>query len=38
VVDFSLLLIDVMAIADEVDLQLKQAIVSFAESAAGIAA
>jgi hypothetical protein len=29
VVDFSLLLIDVMAIADEVDSQLKQAIMSF---------
>ena len=37
-VDFSLLLIDVMAIADEVDSQLKQTIVSFAESAAKIAA
>ena len=33
-VDFSLLLIDVMTIADEVDSQLKQAIVSFAERAA----
>ena len=32
VVDFSLLLIDVMTIADEVDSQLKQTIVSFAES------
>jgi CheY-like chemotaxis protein len=31
VVDFSLLLIDVMTIADEVDSQLKQTIVSFAE-------
>lgn len=31
VVDFSLLLIDVMAIADEVDSQLKQAIISFTE-------
>jgi DNA-binding response OmpR family regulator len=38
VVDFSLLLIDVMTIADEVDSQLKQTIVSFAESAASIAA
>jgi DNA-binding response OmpR family regulator len=37
-VDFSLLLIDVMTIADEVDSQLKQTIVSFAESAAKIAA
>jgi hypothetical protein len=34
VVDFSLLLIDVMTIADEVDSQLKQTIVSFAESSA----
>jgi hypothetical protein len=33
VVDFSLLLIDVMAIADEVDSQLKQAIISFTEPA-----
>lgn len=33
VVDFSLLLVDVMAIADEVDSQLKQAIISFAEPA-----
>jgi DNA-binding response OmpR family regulator len=33
VVDFSLLLIDVMAIADEVDSQLKQAIMSFTEPA-----
>jgi hypothetical protein len=32
IVDFSLLLIDVMTIADEVDSQLKQAIVSFSES------
>jgi hypothetical protein len=32
VVDFSLLLIDVMTIADEVDSQLKQTIVSFMES------
>jgi DNA-binding response OmpR family regulator len=38
VVDFSLLLIDVMTIADEVDSQLKQTIVSFAESEASIAA
>ena len=37
-VDFSLLLTDVMTIADEVDSQLKQTIVSFAESAAKIAA
>jgi hypothetical protein len=37
-VDFSLLLIDVMTIADEVDSQLKQTIVSFSESAASIAA
>jgi DNA-binding response OmpR family regulator len=34
VVDFSLLLADVMTIADEVDSQLKQTIVSFTESAA----
>jgi hypothetical protein len=34
VVDFSLLLIDVMTIADEVDSQLKQTIVSFSESSA----
>jgi DNA-binding response OmpR family regulator len=34
VVDFSLLLIDVMTIADEVDLQLKQTIMSFMESTA----
>jgi CheY-like chemotaxis protein len=38
VVNFSLLLIDVMTIADEVDSQLKQTIVSFTESAASIAA
>jgi DNA-binding response OmpR family regulator len=38
VVDFSLLLIDVMTIADEVDSQLKQTIVSFSESLAGVAA
>jgi DNA-binding response OmpR family regulator len=38
VVDFSLLLTDVMTIADEVDSQLKQTIVSFAESTAMIAA
>jgi DNA-binding response OmpR family regulator len=38
VVDFSLLLIDVMTIADEVDSQLKQTVMSFAESAAEIAA
>jgi YesN/AraC family two-component response regulator len=38
VVDFSLLLIDVMTIADEVDSQLKQTIVSFTESAASVAA
>jgi DNA-binding response OmpR family regulator len=36
-VDFSLLLIDVMTIADEVDSQLKQTILSFSE-AAGVAA
>jgi hypothetical protein len=34
VVDFCLLLIDVMTIADEVDSQLKQTIVSFSESSA----
>ena len=34
VVDFSLLLIGVMTIADEVDSQLKQTIVSFSESSA----
>lgn len=33
-VDFSLLLIDVMTIADEVDSQLKQTIISFTEEAA----
>ena len=32
IVDFSLLLIDVMTIADEVDSQLKQTIMSFSES------
>jgi CheY-like chemotaxis protein len=37
VVDFSLLLIDVMTIADEVDSQLKQTIVSFAEPVAVLA-
>jgi DNA-binding response OmpR family regulator len=37
-VDFSLLLVDVMTIADECDSQLKQTIVSYSESAAGIAA
>lgn len=37
-VDFSLLLIDVMTIADEVDSQLKQTIVSFSESATSAAA
>jgi hypothetical protein len=37
-VDFSLLLVDVMAIADEVDSQLKQAISSFMVKAALIAA
>jgi DNA-binding response OmpR family regulator len=37
-VDFSLLLTDVMTIADEVDLQLKQTIVSFSGSAANVAA
>ena len=37
-VDFSLLLIDVMTIADEVDLQLKQTIISFTNAAASIAA
>ena len=37
-VDFSLLLTDVMTIADEVDLQLKQTIVSFSGAAADIAA
>jgi DNA-binding response OmpR family regulator len=38
VVDFSLLLIDVMAIADEVDSQLKQTIISFTELPARVAA
>jgi DNA-binding response OmpR family regulator len=38
VVDFSLLLIDVMTIADEVDSQLKQTIMSFTDSLAGVAA
>jgi CheY-like chemotaxis protein len=37
-VDFSLLLTDVMTIADEVDLQLKQTIVSFSGAAAKVAA
>ena len=37
-VDFSLLLVDVMTIADEVDSQLKQTIISFSEAAAGVAA
>ncbi len=37
-VDFSLLLIDVMTIADEVDSQLKQTIVSFTEQVEGIPA
>jgi DNA-binding response OmpR family regulator len=37
-VDFSLLLIDVMTIADEVDSQLKQTIISFSEAAAGVVA
>ena len=37
-VDFSLLLIDVMTIADEVDSQLKQTIISFTQQAAQIAA
>jgi DNA-binding response OmpR family regulator len=37
-VDFSLLLIDVMTIADEVDSQLKQTLVSFAEATARVAA
>jgi DNA-binding response OmpR family regulator len=36
-VDFSLLLIDVMAIADEVDSQLKQTIISFTEPAVVLA-
>ena len=34
-VDFSLLLVDVMTIADEVDSQLKQTIISFSEAAGG---
>ena len=38
VVDFSLLLTDVMTIADEVDSQLKQTIVSFSTAAEGVAA
>jgi CheY-like chemotaxis protein len=38
VVDFSLLLVDVMTIADECDSQLKQTIVSFSESTVEIAA
>jgi DNA-binding response OmpR family regulator len=37
-VDFSLLLVDVMTIADEVDSQLKQTIVSYSEAAASVAA
>jgi ActR/RegA family two-component response regulator len=37
-VDFSLLLVDVMTIADEVDSQLKQTIISFTEEAAGVVA
>ena len=37
-VDFSMLLIDVMAVADEVDSQLKQAIESYARAPAGDAA
>jgi ActR/RegA family two-component response regulator len=37
-VDFSLLLLDVMTIADECDSQLKQTIISFSESTVGIAA
>jgi ActR/RegA family two-component response regulator len=37
-VDFSLLLVDVMTIADECDSQLKQSIMSFAESSDEIAA
>jgi DNA-binding response OmpR family regulator len=37
-VNFSLLLIDVMTIADEVDSQLKQTVVSFSEAAAAVAA
>ena len=38
VVDFSLLLVDVMTIADEVDSQLKQTIVAFSDSTTLIAA
>jgi hypothetical protein len=38
VVDFSLLLVDVMTIADEVDSQLKQTIVSFSETSGSRAA
>jgi DNA-binding response OmpR family regulator len=38
VVDFSLLLVDVMTIADECDSQLKQTIVSFTETAVSVAA
>jgi DNA-binding response OmpR family regulator len=38
VVDFSLLLVDVMTIADECDSQLKQTVVSFSESATSMAA
>jgi len=38
IVDFSLLLIDVMTIADEVDSQLKQTIVSFSDSSEKLAA
>ena len=38
VVDFSLLLTDVMTIADEVDSQLKQTIMAFSESTGRIAA
>ena len=37
-VDFSLLLLDVMTIADEVDSQLKQTIISFGESSTEVAA
>jgi hypothetical protein len=37
-VDFSLLLIDVMTIADEVDSQLKQTIISFGKEANAAAA
>lgn len=36
-VDFSLLLIDVMTIADEVDSQLKQTIISFSDAVAAVA-